>query len=382
MRRILLSLFLLAAVPAAADVERQTIGGDLFISGSGTVADASSERDLFVAGGSVTARGEVGQDAHFAGFDIDIETEVAEDVYAAGGTVTLRAGVGQDLTAMGMSVRTSATSRVEGNARLAGGSVVVEGPVAGALLASGGEVLVDAEIGGDVRLFAGDVSFGPDARIGGRLDYTAPNEVAIPASVIDPARVTFTRAEEWENVAAASRDWAGREYPALPGATAVFGFLVVTIGFFVVLAAVALALAPERIETLRREALARPGLALLGGVLGLATVFGLVPIAVMTILGLPLLPVILLVALLLWIAGYAFGVYAVALRVWTGMGGSDPTMPGRLAVFAAGLLVAGLLNVIPFAGWVANFTLVLFGIGAIAVPFYRGLFARRGAPLA
>jgi hypothetical protein len=132
---------------------------------------------------------------------------------------------------------------------------------------------------------------------------------------------------------------------------------------------------------MRREALARPGLALLGGVLGLATVLGLVPISVMTILGIPLLPVILLVALLLGIAGYAFGVYAVALRVWAGMGGDEPTMPIRLAVFAAGLLVLALLNAIPFAGWVLNFTIVLYGIGAIAVPVYASLFARRAAPV-
>jgi hypothetical protein len=379
MRRVVLPLLLLAALPAAADVERQAIGGDLYIAGSGT-ADASTDRDLFVAGGTVVARGDVGQDAHFMGFDVEIETVVAADVYAAGGTVTLRAGVGEDLTAAGVSVRTAGTSRVEGNARIAGGSVVVEGPVAGSLLASGGEVFVNADIGGDVRILAGDVRFGPDARIGGRLDYSAPEAAAIPASVIDPARVSFTRAEHWENVAAASRDWTGREYPTLPGATAVFGFLLVTIGFFVVLAAVALALAPDRIEAMRREALARPGLALLGGVLGLATVLGLVPISVMTILGIPLLPVILLVAILLWIAGYAFGVYAVALRVWTGMGGDEPTMPIRLAVFAAGLLVLGLLNAIPFAGWVLNFTIVLYGIGAIAVPVYASLFARRAAP--
>lgn len=380
MRRILLPLLLLAALPAAAEVERQSIGGDLFIAGSGTSGDASTDRDLFVAGGTVVARGAVAQDAHFAGFDVEIETDVADDVYAAGGTITLRAAVGEDLTAAGFSVRTAETSRVDGNARLAGGSVVVEGPVTGALLASGGEVVIDAEIGGDVRIFAGDVSFGPNARIGGRLDYTAPAEVAIPASVIDPSRVGFTRAEEWENFAAASREWTEREYPALPGASAVFGFLLVTIGFFVVLAAVALALAPERIEAMRREAIARPGLALLGGVLGLATVFGLVPISVMTIVGLPLLPIVLLLALLLWIAGYAFGVYAVALRIWTGMGGSEPTTAGRLAVYAAGLLAMALVNVVPFAGWVANFTLVLFGIGAIAVPLYQSVFARRAAP--
>lgn len=381
MRRIIVPVLLLflAAHPAAAESERQTIGADLFIAGSDGAADGSTERDLFVAGGIVTARGEVGQDAHFLGFDIGIETEVAGDVYAAGGTVTLRTGVGEDLTAAAMSVRMAPGSRVEGNARLAGGSILVEGPVAGTLLASGGEVVLDAAIGGDARIFAGDIRFGPGARIGGRLDYVAPEAVEIPASVIDPARVTFTRAEQWENIAAASRDWAGREYPTLPGARAVFGLLVVTIGFFVVLAAVALALVPERIEAMRREALARPWLALLGGVLGLATVFGLVPISVMTIVGIPLLPVILLVGLLLWIAGYAVGIYVIALRIWTGLGGAEPTLPGRLAVFAAGLIVVALLNGVPFAGWALNFTIVLFGIGAIAVPLYGGLFARRGA---
>jgi cytoskeletal protein CcmA (bactofilin family) len=379
MRRLLLPILLIAAGPALADTERQTIGGDLYVAGSGT-ADASAERDLFVAGGTVTARGTVGQDGHFLGMDVEIEAEVTGDVYAAGGTVTLRAPVGEDLTAAGFSLRTDEDSRIGGNARLAGGSVVVDGPVAGALLASGGEVALNAEIGGDVRILAGKVSFGEGARIGGRLDYSAPEEVAIPASVIDPARVSFTRSEEWERVAQTSRDWAGREYPTLPGASAVFGFLLVTIGFFVVLAAAALALAPERIEAMRREALARPWLALLGGVLGLATVLGLAPVAVMTVVGLPLLPAILLLALLLWILGYALGVYTVALRIWTGMGGAEPAIAGRLAVFAAGLLVAALLNVIPFAGWALNFTLVLFGIGAIAAPLYGSLFARRAAP--
>ena len=379
MRRLLLPILLVAAGPALADTERQTIGGDLYVAGSGT-ADASAERDVFVAGGTVTARGTVGQDGHFLGMDVEIEAEVTGDVYAAGGTVTLRAPVGEDLTAAGFSLRTGEDGRVGGNARLAGGSVVIDGPVAGALLASGGEVALNAEIGGDVRILAGKVSFGEGARIGGRLDYSAPEEVAIPASVIDPARVSFTRSEEWERVAQTPRDWADREYPVLPGASAVFGFLLVTIGFFVVLAAAALALAPERIEAMRREALARPWLALLGGVVGLATVLGLAPVAVMTVLGLPLLPAILLLALLLWIVGYALGVYTVALRVWTGMGGAEPAMAGRLAVFAAGLLVAALLNAIPFAGWALNFTLVLFGIGAIAAPLYGSLFARREAP--
>jgi hypothetical protein len=100
----------------------------------------------------------------------------------------------------------------------------------------------------------------------------------------------------------------------------------------------------------------------------------------MTLVGIPLLPVILLAALILWTLGYAFGVWVVALRVWTMMGGAEPATPGQLGIYAAGLLAVALLNVVPFAGWALNFTLVLFGIGALAVPIYRRLFARAAPP--
>ncbi len=380
MARLLSSLFLslFFLVPSAfADTEREVIGGDLYIAGSGSPGAVDATRDLFAAGGSLTVSGSVAQDAHFAGFDIDIETDVADDVYAAGASITLRSRVGEDLTAAGFSVRVARDGEVAGNARLAGASVVVDGPIGGALLASGGEVAIDARVDGDVRIFAGDLSFGPNARIGGDLVYSAPEEVNIPAGVIDPARVRFEKVEAWEGVERATREWRGPEYPAMPGATAIFGALVVTIGFFVVLAAVALAIWPERIETFRTGALARPGRALLGGVLGLAVLFGLIPIAFMTILGIPLLPVVLLALVIAWTVGYAFGVYILAMRVWVGMGGDEPSMPGRLAVYAAGILIVALLNVVPFLGWVINFTLVLFGIGALAMPAFAALFAPR-----
>lgn len=374
LRLIPLLFVLVSAFPAIAQSEREVIGGDLFIAGSGGAGTVEAARDLFAAGGNLTVEGSVAQDAHFAGFDIDIETEVADDVYAAGASVTLRSAVGEDLTAMGFSVRVAGDGSVAGNARLSGASVVVDGPVAGALVASGGEVVINSEIGGDARLAAGTLGFGPEARIAGNLSYAAPEEIEIPASVIDPARVRFERVDSWEGVERATRDWHGPEMPMMPSTTAIFGALVVTIGFFVVLGAVALAVWPERIEALRQGAMARPGRAMLGGVLGLAVIFGLVPIALMTVLGIPLLPVILLALVVAWILGYAFGVYVLAMRIWTGMGGDEPASPGRLAVYAAGLLVISLLNVVPFLGWILNFTLVLFGLGAIAVPVFASLF--------
>jgi hypothetical protein len=74
-----------------------------------------------------------------------------------------------------------------------------------------------------------------------------------------------------------------------------------------------------------------------------------------------------------WIFGYALGAYSVAMRVRAGFSSAgDPSNITRILVFAASICVVALLNFIPFVGWVANYTLVLLGIGAMirALFFY------------
>lgn len=363
-------------VVAGAGPEMETIGGDLFVGGSGTAAGVDASRDLFAAGGSLTVSGEAAQDAHFAGFDLDIETNVTGDVYAAGGSVTVRGSVGEDLTAMGGSVRLSSEAQVEGNARLAGGTVIVDGPVAGTLIASGGEVIVNGTVSGDARIHAGRLEFGPDARIGGRLHYSAPDAVEVPESVVAAERVSFEQAEGFEHMDRARRIWEDEDLDIFPSAVTLFAGLLVTIGFFVVVGAIALGLAPDRIAALRRAAEDRPGKTVLAGVLALAMVFGLVPVSLMTVVGLPLVPVLILALIAIWMLGYALGVFVLSLRVWRGFGGTEPAVPGQLAVFAAGILIAALLNAVPVLGWILNFTLVLFGIGALLAPSMVWVFTR------
>ncbi|WP_299706765.1 hypothetical protein [uncultured Tateyamaria sp.] len=355
--------FALCVSTGSAETVVTEHGGDTFVSGETITQTLEVSGDAFVAGRSTTVLGQANEDFHVAGFDVLIEADVGEDAYAAGATVTLKGTVGQDLTAAGFTVRTDTTSRVGGNARLAGATVIVDGPIDGALSVSGRDVLLNAPVTGDALVLAKTLRFGPKAVVAGRLKYTTDTRMDVPERVAPAARVTFepltgrTLLREWDGI---------REMPIFPTFASVFFGFLVTLLFFVLVGAIALGFAPRHVSWLRKSIGAAPGRTLLQGVVGLSILFGAVPVTGLTIVGIPFVPVAILSIVLVWTLAYALGAYAVAMRVWIGLGGEvDPHNVTRLVVFAAAIIAVALLNFIPFVGWVANYTLVLLGVGAM-----------------
>ena len=346
------------------DVSTITHGGDTYIAGGQVNETIRSTGDAFVSARTVEARGEADQDLHVAGLDVSIGTDVAGDIYAAGMTVVVRGAVGQDLTVAGFSIRTERDATTQGNARLFGNSVTIEGPIEGALMVTGRDVIVNAPIAGDVRIMAQTLTFGAEAVISGALTYSTPDRITVPPRVAAEDRVVFERlshAEMWEEW-----DEIGQELPGVPPfASMILGF-VISLLFFVVLGALMLSFMPERLERLRQSVSDAPGRSFLLGVGGLSVLCGLVPITALTVVGLPFVPVVLLAIVVAWMLGYALGTYSVAMRIWAGFGHeADPSNTAHLLVFAAALGVVALLNFIPFVGWVVNYTLVLLGVGAM-----------------
>jgi len=313
-----------------------------------------------------------GGDLHVFGFDVSISTATAEDLYAAGGTVVIRSTVAQDLTAAGFSLRTESTSVTQGNVRLLGNSVTIEGPIDGALMVTGRDVIVNAPIAGDARILAQTLSFGPKAQINGTLTYSTRDKIAVPERVAPAERVVFeayTGGRVWE-------DWdeIAHDMPGLPSfASIMFGF-VISLLFFLALGALMLGFMPKRLARLRRSISDAPGQTILLGLIGLSTLFGMVPIAALTVVGLPFVPILVLAIVVTWTLGYALGAYGVAMRIWSGFGGAeDPSNIARLMVFGAAIIFIALLNFIPFVGWVANYTLVLLGTGAMTRALFQWL---------
>lgn len=359
-------LALLPLLPVRAETVARTNGTDRFMAGSATFPDVPASGEVFAAGASVVLRGHAGGDTHVAGFDVQVEAPVDADLYAAGANVTVRAPVGEDITAMGFNLRTAEAAAAVGNVRLTGGTVVVEGPVGKALTALGGEVTLNASVGGDVLLSADKISFGPKAHIGGRLVYSAPSAITIPPGIVAADHVTFEERAKTDIISRPMHDWSRPAFPVMPSFFAIFSAFLVGYGFLLVLSALLLAFLPALTERLRAAVDSHPGKSFLWGFFGLSALFGVVPVAAMTILGLPLVPFAVLGVILGWLLGYLLGVFVVAMRVFSAFGlAEQSTLLMRLVVVGAGLLVAWGLNFVPLVGWIFNFALVLLGLGGI-----------------
>lgn len=349
-----------------------SVGSDTFVSGSSPMVSAKYAKDVFVRGFSPSVSAQVSGDLHVVGFDITISGSVAEDFYAAGTSVAIGSTIAEDATVSGFKVILNEQAKVAGNVRIAAGTATINSPVQGSLVASAGELKINSIIAGDVLLAAKSIQFGEKARIDGNLVYSSGDDVSIPESVIAAnrvQRVPFDRNEVIKDV----RDTIDTAIPSFwPSVfSRITGFLL-TMGFLVLVAALLLAYQPDRVASFQQFIRNHPAKSILAGVLGLSTLIGLIPVSAMTIIGIPLIPFVMLLILILWLFGYLLGAYVISRKLYASFIEAPLSSIGELCVLAVGLLVLALLNFIPVLGWLLNLIVMLMGLGAIS-----SLVARR-----
>ena len=361
-----------------ADGETIMNGDDSFIAAPQLSQTIETPGDTFIAARTAQVAGVSQGDLHVSGFDVSINVDTFGDLYAAGATVVIRGNVSEDTTAAGFSVRTEQSSQTSGNLRLLGNTIIVDGPVNGAMSVVGRDVILNAPVLGDVLILAQTLSFGPDAVVTGTLTYSVEDQIPVPERVAPASRVVFEEVSSdmaWEGF----EDFRN-EMPVFPTVASLLTGFVISLLFFMALGALALGFIPRRLEKLRKSIADTPGQSFLLGVIGLSMLFGMVPILALTIVGLPFAPVVLLVIVVAWIFGYALGAYGVAMRLWAAFSSeTEPSNIMRILVFAAAITAIALLNFIPFVGWVVNYTLVLLGIGAITNSVFQHLIGEPGA---
>jgi len=368
----LASIFAGFNVVALADEARLSFGGDQFAAGQTVSVAGEPVRDAFIAGYDVTLGAPVTGDAHLAGFNVNDSADVAGDVYAMGFSLNLSGAIGGDLTAAGNSISLGAPQPVGGNLRLAAQSVALNSPVSGAALITAQTLTLNSSIAGDLSFYGEAISFGPEAKVAGRVIIQAPKEIAVPGSVAAADRVSFIQlvVPDYASEAGKTAQHAVRGFwPE------VWGNVVWWLMLFV-LGAALIALAPKRVAALEAAASRGPWRQLGLGVLAFAAMLGLVPVTAMTVIGLVLLPVVLVVVAIACALAYLGGAYLVGLRIGRAFTPLDSN--GRkLAILAVALVVAGLLAMVPLLGWLLTLLLLVYGFGAIA----RMLLGRTSAPV-
>lgn len=354
---------LLAILPgiATADEEKFSFGGDSYSAGQNVMIAEPVVHDLFATGYAVTLTVPVAGDAHLAAYDVQSNTDIAGDLYAGGFTVTVAGTVKGDVTAIGNAVVVKTTAPISGNVRAAGTNVALDAAVDGSMLVAGRTVTINGPIKGDLSFYGETLTFGSGARVDGQVLIHAPKDIAVPASVATADRVSFSllTSPQFPSEMGQTAEIVAKSFWVTLWAAVLWWLLLLIVG------AALISLNAGLVDKLQTLAAVRPVRRIGLGFVAFAAVVGLLPVVAATVVGLLLLPFVLIFVVAACSAAYLAGVYLIGAAIAARMTSIEGT--GRkIAVLAVSLVVAGLVTMIPFVGWLLTMLLVTFGFGVIA----------------
>lgn len=333
-------MLLLVLGTAPGVVAAETRSGGTVVVGADETVDG-----LEAFGGTIIVRGTVDGNLQAFGGDVRIEGEVTGDVEAFAGNVWIGGTVGGDVEASGGNV-----------------NVAPDAEIGGSLSAAAGNLLVAGSVGGNAELAAGTITLAETATIDGDVEYAVDEEddfqnrgATVAGSI---TRVEDLGAGPWED-------------PVVPNwVFGVYGFLA-----NLLLGAILLVLFPRTSDEVALSVAEEPVRTGLIGLAALIVIPVLLVVLVITIIGIPIALIgALLFALLLWV-GLVYGRFAIGM-ILVALADVDSRFAGLLV----GLIVLGVVSLIPWVGGLVDFLVLLLGLGALASVVYAGYRDRREAP--
>jgi hypothetical protein len=335
-------------------------GGDVFASGEEiNIQDAVT--DVMACGATVRVTAPVSGDVHVCGYSVTVDSTVGKDLYSGGFEVTTSAKVAGNVSIMAFRAMVEPEAEIAGNLRIGGSEVVVRGNVAGYALLSGDSVRLDGAVDGDVRIETKALSFGPNARVNGALEYRTPEPMEVPVSVANASNVKYTA------LAPAKPEM----FPGMGRGAGLRGGAIVLAGLLIS-GALLLALFPRFVEAGLEKATHHPVKAGLTGLAVCAAV--LVSAGILFVIVIGAVPGVAMMSLLpmMMLLGCLIGSLSLAALVWHGIGQQIPdTWLARFGLMAAGVAVFGAIWLVPYVGVIVNLLVVLIGLGAAAMAAFQ-----------
>jgi cytoskeletal protein CcmA (bactofilin family) len=308
---VILGLVVLLPLPAHAAEER--LVGDVVVGHRGV------EHDVSTGAGNLEGRG-----------------LVEDDVYSVFGDVLV-------------------SGELKGDIDAGFGDVKIEGPVEGDVRAEFGDVYVDAPVKGDVNVGWGDVDLGPDAEISGNLECEGceitGNRDAVKGEMM--ARGMALDFDESHG----------------PGIIGFVGWLFAALAF-AACAVLAAVLAPRPLSSAARRAEESPGRSFVYGLISLPAFFVLCVALAVTIIGIPLLVLMVPAYLALLFFGALVAAFFIGTRVLMVTG---RYRVGNALAAVVGAIILAATTFIPVLGDLLLYALSLLGTGAVIL----ALFSRR-----
>lgn len=288
-------------------------------------------------------------------------------------------GTGQDaptVVKVGQDVMIPAGDVVSG-VFVAGGNVTVNGTADG-VVAVGGDVTVNGAVdkgavavGGDVRVVSG-ASVGSELKPDDKAIVSVGGKTFVQPGASVTGKVSRIDGQNWSAVGDAvliqgPSTWDGWRLDLILG--------IACLAFLMVAAVIAVAALPRQMAAVKEQVRGRFWASLGWGAL---TVFVIVPAIVLaliiSIVG--LLPLIFLVAPALFLVG-SFGLVCVAGVIGDRVMAGDGKRGNAVLVAVVGVLILGLVGLIPVAGDIVMAVAGIVGIGATLLAIGRSQRERR-----
>jgi cytoskeletal protein CcmA (bactofilin family) len=309
-----LILGLVALVPLPAHAAEQRLVGDVVVGPQGV------EHNVSTGAGDLEVHGLVENDVH-SGFG---------DVLVSGG-------------------------KVRGDIDAGFGDVKIEGPVEGDVHAAFGDVYVNAPVKGDVSVGWGDVDLGLEAAISGNLEC-------------EGCEITGNRGAVKGDMMARGMTLDFDESHG-PGILGFVGWLFAALAF-AACAVLAAVLAPGPLASAASRAEESPGRSFVYGLVSLPVIFVLCVVLAVSIVGIPLLLLLVPAYLALLFFGALVAAFFLGTRVLMVTG---RYRVGNALAAVVGAMILAAITLIPVLGDLLLYALSLLGTGAIIL----ALFSRR-----
>ncbi len=362
---VAISVTLFAAAPVlAADLRSgdtitvasgEVINDDLYIAGESIVIDGTINGDLWAVGREVTVNGTVNGSIVAAAETINVNGDVAHAARLAGETLNIRGDVGGDLIAFCSAANIANTAEIGGDLLVGAGNVRIDALIEGDVKGGAGEVTITNGVRGNVELEVDNLTVASTANIEGDLTYTSENEAEIESGAQVGGTTTHQPVEEEPAKAA-----LGAGIAATAMGKVVAFLMILVVGIIIIL------IMPRRIvsmaDSIRMYPLPSLGW---GAVILFATPIAAI-IVCFTVIGIP----VGLIAL----AVYGIAIYLSQIPVALLIGrliirrSTEMESKGLLVgALALGLVILGILRLIPFLGFWVGLATALFGLGAVVV---------------
>lgn len=353
---------------AAADVEHgnpsytlpagQEVKTDLIVAAERTRIDGDVDGDLIVFSNSLTVNGHVKGDILAVGADFRLNGPVDGNVRVWCQSLTLDSAVARNVMGWTGASEFEEKSTVGGTMTMAAGTAQLDGKIVGDVLAYVGELSIGGSLGHDVTVRGRRLDVGPNAEIVGQTKFTGDRQPEISPSAKLGTPIQFTMPKRGPDY---TRGGYYLHRVFLWGASFVFGLflLFAAPGFFA-----------DAVQATKKIGPAIGFGALFLFATPIAAVF-----ACITIVGLG----VGITAFFL----YLIAIYAAQVFVGSWLGeqllGSRVGVGPALGRLALGLAIIRILTMVPFAGGLIGFVVIIWGLGALVLALHKYMRPRATA---